>query len=211
MKPSPGPPNRRQSQGEQSRRAILASASALFSQHGYAATPVSRLSDDCGLPPSSIYWHFGSKEGVLAAVTEHSVEQLLTGLPRADQFEGSAIERFEQMVDVIATRLERRETPTRLIVRLALEEAEARTVESHAAVVVALGQARELVLDRWREALTAVFRPTDAAGSELVDSLARLGRAVAIGCYITESAPRGDVRPTLETFVSTVAALAAVR
>ncbi|GAA5023139.1 TetR/AcrR family transcriptional regulator [Streptomyces siamensis] len=54
--------------GVRSRDAILDTASELMSQHGYAATSISMISTACGLPTSSIYWHFGSKEGIYVAM-----------------------------------------------------------------------------------------------------------------------------------------------
>ena len=60
----------RQEQGTRSREEILDAAERLMGSRGYAATSISTLSKECGLPASSIYWHFGSKSGVLGAVME---------------------------------------------------------------------------------------------------------------------------------------------
>jgi AcrR family transcriptional regulator len=60
----------RQEQGTRSREEILDAAERLMGARGYAATSISALSKECGLPASSIYWHFGSKSGVLGAVME---------------------------------------------------------------------------------------------------------------------------------------------
>src|SRR5689334_16482321 len=49
---------------------------------GYAATSISDIRTACGLPASSIYWHFGSKEGVLAAVMERGAERFFGAIPR---------------------------------------------------------------------------------------------------------------------------------
>lgn len=48
---------------------------------GYAATSISDIRDACGLAPSSIYWHFGSKEGVLAAMMERGAQRFLPRYP----------------------------------------------------------------------------------------------------------------------------------
>ena len=48
---------------------------------GYAATSISDIRKACGLPPSSIYWHFGSKEGVLAAVMERGADRFFAAIP----------------------------------------------------------------------------------------------------------------------------------
>ena len=58
-------PNRR---GVRSREAVLDAAERLMAEQGYEAATVARLVEEAGIPPSSIYHYFGSKEGVLLAV-----------------------------------------------------------------------------------------------------------------------------------------------
>ncbi len=53
-----------------------------MSTQGYAATSISHIRRETGLPASSIYWHFGSKEGVLAAVMERGAERYFAQIPR---------------------------------------------------------------------------------------------------------------------------------
>jgi AcrR family transcriptional regulator len=65
----------KQAQGERSREEILEAAEALMSAKGYAATSISDLAKASGLPASSIYWHFGSKSGVLGAVVERGAQR----------------------------------------------------------------------------------------------------------------------------------------
>ena len=65
----------KQAQGERSREEILEAAEALMSAKGYAATSISDLAKASGLPASSIYWHFGSKSGVLGAVMERGAQR----------------------------------------------------------------------------------------------------------------------------------------
>lgn len=63
-------PTLKQVQGARSREEILDAAEQLMGARGYAASSISALSKASGLPASSIYWHFGSKSGVLGAVME---------------------------------------------------------------------------------------------------------------------------------------------
>lgn len=72
---------KRQQQGEQSREVILDATERLMATRGYAATSISDIRTACGLPPSSIYWHFGSKEGVLAAVMERGAKRFFAAIP----------------------------------------------------------------------------------------------------------------------------------
>ncbi|MBU8818577.1 TetR/AcrR family transcriptional regulator [Mycolicibacterium goodii] len=75
------PRTRRQQQGEDSRALILDATERLMATRGYAATSISDIRKACGLPASSIYWHFGSKDGVLAAVMERGAERFFAAIP----------------------------------------------------------------------------------------------------------------------------------
>lgn len=74
-------PTKRQQQGANSREQILDATEALMATRGYAATSISDIRKASGLPASSIYWHFGSKEGVLAAVMARGAERYFAAIP----------------------------------------------------------------------------------------------------------------------------------
>src|SRR6476659_10517749 len=78
-------PTERQQQGESSRELILDATEKLMATRGFAATSISDIRTACGLPPSSIYWHFGSKEGVLAAVMERGAQRYFAAIPESDE------------------------------------------------------------------------------------------------------------------------------
>jgi AcrR family transcriptional regulator len=62
--------DRRVLKGMVSRDRILDAALELFSQRGYAATGVYDIAKSAGIEKTALYWHFGSKEGLLAAVLD---------------------------------------------------------------------------------------------------------------------------------------------
>lgn len=66
---------RRHRQGEDSRLAILDATLAIAAERGYDGTTVALVTEATGLPASAIYWHFGSKDELLAATLEHSYRQ----------------------------------------------------------------------------------------------------------------------------------------
>jgi AcrR family transcriptional regulator len=68
-------PTRKEQQGAESRRRIIDAASSLMAERGFAGTSISEVSRRSGLPASSIYWHFESKEGLLGAVTAQALSQ----------------------------------------------------------------------------------------------------------------------------------------
>ncbi|MBD0711830.1 MULTISPECIES: TetR/AcrR family transcriptional regulator [unclassified Streptomyces] len=67
--------NKRLLQGDRSRDEILDAASRMMSIRGYDGTSIADIARESGLPNSSIYWHFKSKLGILAAVMERGANR----------------------------------------------------------------------------------------------------------------------------------------
>ncbi|MEU1840311.1 TetR/AcrR family transcriptional regulator [Micromonospora chersina] len=65
---------KRRANGEESRRRILDAAAEVAGVRGYDGTSIALVSEKCGLPASSIYWHFKNKDDLLAAVIERSFD-----------------------------------------------------------------------------------------------------------------------------------------
>lgn len=76
----PDQPKRRQrrADGELSRTRILDAATEIAAERGYEGTSIGAVSAKCGLPASSIYWHFKDKDDLIAAVIERSFANWLT-------------------------------------------------------------------------------------------------------------------------------------
>ncbi|HSJ98037.1 MAG TPA: helix-turn-helix domain-containing protein, partial [Myxococcota bacterium] len=66
----PRPLSRRAAQGEETRERILAAAIASIAERGYAATSIETLCQRAGVVRTAIYWHFGSKDGLVLPVVE---------------------------------------------------------------------------------------------------------------------------------------------
>lgn len=64
----------RRADGERSRQKILDAASEIAAERGYDGTSIAEISRRCGLPASSIYWHFSDKDDLMATVIEDSFE-----------------------------------------------------------------------------------------------------------------------------------------
>lgn len=110
---------RRRANGEQSRTRILDAASEIAGERGYEGTSIALVSSKCGLPASSIYWHFKDKDDLIAAVIERSFARWLTSweLPSGDDDR----DRFATLARNVATAM--LETPDfiRLGLMLSLE------------------------------------------------------------------------------------------
>ena len=65
-------PRPRRADGELSRTRILDAATEIAAERGYEGTSIGAVSAKCGLPASSIYWHFKDKDDLIAAVIERS-------------------------------------------------------------------------------------------------------------------------------------------
>jgi AcrR family transcriptional regulator len=63
---------RKRADGELSRERILDAATEIAAERGYEGASIALVSAKCGLPASSIYWHFKNKDDLIAAVIERS-------------------------------------------------------------------------------------------------------------------------------------------
>lgn len=97
---------KRQQQGAESREHILDIAESLMAKRGVTGTSLSALTEASGLPASSIYWHFGSKDGVLVAVMERGAERFFASLAPPESFEGSGAKRVREQLDDTARAIE---------------------------------------------------------------------------------------------------------
>jgi AcrR family transcriptional regulator len=70
--PKPRRPRRSRADGELSRVRILDAATEIAAERGYEGTSIALVSAKCGLPASSIYWHFKDKDDLIAAIIERS-------------------------------------------------------------------------------------------------------------------------------------------
>ncbi len=112
------------------RERVVRAASELFSTRGFAGTSISAIREVSGVLPSSIYWEFGSKEGLLAVVLEDAaarwLQQAGDSIQRAmDRPAASAEERLGDALDHLADATAERPEFHRLLLLLALEQRDA--------------------------------------------------------------------------------------
>ncbi|MFD0901814.1 TetR/AcrR family transcriptional regulator [Actinomadura sediminis] len=69
--------------GRRSRDEILDVASRIMAERGYAATSLSVLSKETGLPKSAVYHHFRSKAGLLSAVMARGAYEFFAAMREA--------------------------------------------------------------------------------------------------------------------------------
>lgn len=170
----------KEEQGAQSRRHILDAALDLMARCGYAAASISAISKQSGLPVSSIYWHFESKEGLLVAALEDGARTFVDGLPRFDDVEGTREERLGLVLAELARRLSKQPRFLRLLILMALEH---RHTDSR--VLSSIQKIREQVIDKTAETIAAALLPASyPAREELSRQLATYILIVADGAFI---------------------------
>ncbi|HEX7659330.1 MAG TPA: TetR/AcrR family transcriptional regulator [Pseudonocardiaceae bacterium] len=96
---------RQRANGIESRRRILDAAVEIAGERGYEGTSIAAVSAKCGLPASSIYWHFEDKDDLIAAVIERSFDAWLSEVKLPDADTGTPLERVEAMAAGIARSL----------------------------------------------------------------------------------------------------------
>ncbi len=181
-----------------SRNAILDTATELMSLHGYAATSISRVSAACGLPASSIYWHFGSKDGVYVAVLERARISLLSALPPVTVPGADIGQRLDTFLEAVEDAFQRHPVDVKLLIGLGMLQ---RTAS--AAAVAELHHYRDALLAWARDSLTSVLGLHDRP--EVSDQLARFALRTASG---TAVARWFDPASSLDTDALRVALLA---
>jgi len=64
--------SRKREQSELSRERLIEAATRLFAERGYRDASVQAIGEAAGISRGSIFWHFGSKEGLLWAVVQRA-------------------------------------------------------------------------------------------------------------------------------------------
>ena len=168
------PLTKKQEQGEQSRELILDATERLMGTKGYAATSISDVRKACGLPASSIYWHFGSKEGVLAAVMERGADRYFAAIPaEAD---------VERQLAAVTQQQEQHPLFLRLFLLLALER------RDDPAVAQVIRRVRDRAIAGFHQAIAPLL-PNDvppAKAKRVMAELAAVATAMSDGIFLAE-------------------------
>ena len=107
---------------------ILNAATELFSQHGYAGTGVDRLAERSGIAKTAIYYHFGNKEGLLAAVVERAADLWINQIGQSAQEAETPEEALDRAIAGMQSMVEERSWILKLLILLTLEVADDKPV-----------------------------------------------------------------------------------
>jgi AcrR family transcriptional regulator len=157
---------------------VLDAAERLMAEHGYEAATVAGLVDEAGVPASSVYHYFGSKEGVLLAVMERGAERFFAALPDFERRIGSRQEHLRAVVEAVSATLDRHPDFLRILIVMAAQPPTAGEREVHRMV----NRVRELALVRLRQQMEIVFAlDPDSAPAH---HLARFALAAFDGAFV---------------------------
>jgi AcrR family transcriptional regulator len=168
---------KRQQQGESSRELILDATERLMATRGYAATSISDIRKACGLPASSIYWHFGSKEGVLAAVMERGAVRFFASIP--NHGDTAASPGVDVQLATTAKLLAEHPEFLRLVYLLALERTDDPSVGA------AVRRVRDSAIAGFRSAIATLLPPDapPARADRVLGELTALAVAMSDGVF----------------------------
>ena len=147
---------KKRANGVESRQRILDATVEIAGERGYEGTSIAAVSAKCGLPASSIYWHFKDKDDLIAAVIERSFETWLTTVELPGEATGTPLERVTAVAADVARSLVDAPDFLRLGLMLALER---RPTEPRGRTVFL--QVRDVAAQKIAEALTELFPDLD--------------------------------------------------
>jgi AcrR family transcriptional regulator len=82
---------------ETRKQEILAAATAVFAQKGFAGASMDDIVQASGISKGGLYWHFKSKDDLIAAILSQFFNQEMAALDALLQTEGTAPQKLQQL------------------------------------------------------------------------------------------------------------------
>ena len=110
--------------GAATRERLLDAGYTLFAEKGYAATSTAEICRRAGAVKTALYWHFESKEGLLAAALERAALAQVEEIQKSAYLEGDPLSRLDRFLGGLRALVEQRPEMIRLLLSVALERGE---------------------------------------------------------------------------------------
>ena len=189
-------PNRR---GMKSRELVLDAAERVMAEHGFEAATLARVVEEAGIPMSSVYHYYGSKDGILLAVMERGAERFFDDLPIPNRRLGRPAEHLATVFSTAARTLERHPNFLRLLIVFAVQP----PARAGGEIEDVVTRVRRLGLDHLREQIALAFG--DDPNSPVTIRLARIALAAIDGAFVASQAdPAVTLEELLEPLVPAV-------
>lgn len=193
--------SRTNDRGESSRLALLEATLRLAGERGYVGTTMARITEATGFPASSVYWHFGNKDQLIAEAVAHGFAAWRSQASPWANVDASVPRRARlraQLDEIVLTDNERLDY-WRMGLLLALETGPAVGTAPRDRFLEIRGIALDGLISWWVAALAADEDvPADVARQH-APMLARLTLAALDGLFLARlSDPTDDIAGTLE-------------
>ena len=173
-------PNRR---GMKSRELVLDAAERVMAEHGFEAATVARVVEEAGIPLSSVYHYYGSKDGILLAVMERGAERFFADLPDWDRRTGGRpAQHLARIISAAIRTLERHPNFLRLLIVLAAQPPD----DDGGEIRAVIGRIRDRALGLLRSQIGLAFG--DDPDTPVTDQLARFALAAIDGAFVASQA-----------------------
>jgi len=190
-------PRGRYQKSDISRERILEAATEVFATRGYAGAGVDRLAERSGIAKTAIYYHFGNKEGLLAAVLERAATQWIDAIQSAAKQGGDPLQRLDRALAGMRAMLEERPWIYKLFQILALEVAEEKP-EIRATLRAILDKARDAIVDGMRDAIGAPVPGAEQVAGMMLSIL----DGISLGMQIDDQISLDEVFAELRRLVA---------
>jgi AcrR family transcriptional regulator len=174
-------PNRR---GMKSRELVLDAAERVMAEHGYEAATLARVVAEAGIPMSSVYHYFGSKDGILLAVMERGADRFFADLPDLTRRPGRPVHHLTRVALAAIGTLERHPDFLRLLIVFS-----AQPPADGGEIQPVVRRIREHALDLLRAQIAIAFG--DDPRDPVTDQLARFALAAVDGAFVAIQADHG--------------------
>lgn len=116
------PKPRSTARGQLSRERILEAAIDVVGEQGFRSTTVDSVCRRAGVPKTSIYWHFGSKDGLFAALIERIASEWTAAIQERAYAAGpNPVDRLDHSLAAMREFLETKPHLLRLLLTLTFE------------------------------------------------------------------------------------------
>ncbi|MDQ0143551.1 TetR/AcrR family transcriptional regulator [Cupriavidus necator] len=165
--PAPVAKNRR---GLETRERVITVTRGLISAHGYAEVTLDQISAEAGVAKSSLLWHFGSKEMLLAEAASSLFRQIGEELGAEPRHGRTAARRLENTFDRVADYFTANPEAKGVVLALLFSGSVPASV-------------REEIRRSWDSHVRDLVEALSAPGRPLPAPMARLMIATLHGCY----------------------------
>jgi AcrR family transcriptional regulator len=179
-----------------SRERVLDAAERIMAEHGFEAATLARVVEEAGIPMSSVYHYFGSKDRILLAVMERGADRFFADLPDLSRRPGRPVQHLGRVASAAARTLERHPDFLRMLIVFAAQPPATGDGEIQAVV----RRVRDHALELLRTQIAAAFG--DDPRSPVTDQLARFALAAIDGAFV---ACQTDREVTLEGLLQPLA------